>query len=169
MWPYHREFMIGQILDLCKVSDSFVFVFHFVWFWDGSHLGLFLNHCLYSGVQYLFLLLVLGGRGWVFGDRGLHSFYTQPVSWRGKQKIKVLRCIKSVRMLRWKWMTCKPFNAMSMGIFGNVELTISWRSNSFSSTKWSSLPPPLANLKGMLSPVWKPYKGYKGNQEINKH
>lgn len=66
-------------------------------------------------------------------------------------------------------MKCKPFNAMSMGIFGNVELTISWRSNSFSSTKWSSLPPPLANLKGMLSPVWKPYRGYKGNQEINKH
>lgn len=88
MWPYHREFMIGQILDLCKVSDSFVFVFDFVWFWDGSHLGLFLNHCLYSGVQYLFLLLVLGGRGWVFGNRGLHSFYTQPVSWRGKQKLK---------------------------------------------------------------------------------
>lgn len=66
-------------------------------------------------------------------------------------------------------MKCKPFNAMSMGIFGNVELTISWRSNSFSSMKCSSLPPPLANLKGMLSPVWKPYRGYKGNQEINKH
>lgn len=66
-------------------------------------------------------------------------------------------------------MKCKPFNAMSMGIFGNVELTISWRSNSFSSMKCSSLPPPLANLKGMLSPVWKPYRGYKGNQKINKH
>lgn len=105
------------------------------------------------------------------GSRGLRAellLYTASELER-EAKIKVLRCIKSVRMLRWKWMKCKPFNAMSMGIFGNVELTISWRSNSFSSTKWSSLPPPLANLKGMLSPVWKPYRGYKGNQEINKH
>ena len=38
---------------------------------------------------------------------------------------------------------------------------ISCKSNSFSSTKWTSLPPPLACRNGMNSWLWKPYRGWK--------
>lgn len=49
----------------------------------------------------------------------------------------------------------------SNGIFGNGAVSISDKSISFSSIKWSSLPPPEVNLNGRESGCMKPYWGWK--------